>query len=326
VSAVSIIIPLYNKARYIGRALESVFSQSLQDFEIIVVDDGSSDNGVEIVGSYKDDRLRIIRQANSGPGTARNRGIKHSRHDYIAFLDADDQWLDSFLQTSIDNLKSCPDCALSVTAHYVGEDKRLWPGLARLNVVKGPWRLQPDTDPPLMGAALAFIHSAGAVLCRRDILTRFGGFYENACVYGEDLYLWLQVMLNCRIFRDPAPLFWQHTESSDLVKSGQALNRTQPLMPFLTVPEPIRASCPQKYRILLEHYLAYEALYSAHECSTEGDLSTARRLMKSYPLMKRRRWQYIKLRYKLALPMTVPFLQKSRRSLHLGRMNSALNN
>ncbi len=325
-SGVSIIIPLYNKAGYIGRALESVFSQSLQDFEIIVVDDGSTDNGVEIVESYKDDRLRIVRQANSGPGAARNRGIKNSRRDYIAFLDADDQWLDSFLQTSIDNLQSYPDCALSVTAHYVGEDKRPWPGLTRLNIVKGPWRLQPDIDPPLMGAALAFIHSAGAVLCRRDILTRFGGFYENACVYGEDLYLWLQVMLNCRIFRDPTPLFWQHTESSDLVKSGQALNRTQPLMPFLTAPEPIRASCPQEYNMLLERYLAYEALCSAHECSTEGDLATAHRLMKNYPLMKRRRWQYIKLRYKLALPMTVPFLQKTRRSLRLGRMSSALNN
>jgi len=322
VPGISVVIPLYNKAAYVGRALESVLSQRFQDFEVIVVDDGSTDSGVEIVRSFRDDRLRIIRQANSGPGAARNRGIRNSRHDYIAFLDADDQWLEGFLHISMANLRACPDCVLSVTGHYVGEDKRLWPGLKTLQIAKGPWRPEPSMDPRLMGAALAFMHSAGAVLCRRDILTRFGGFHENACVYGEDLYLWLQVMLNCRIFRDPTPLFWQHTECSELARHGRALNRKQPVMPFLTCPEPIRRACPRDHEGLLERYLAYEALCSAHECATEGNMSVARQLARRYPLMKSHRWQYMKLRYKLAFPATVPFLRRCKRALHAGGTRS----
>jgi hypothetical protein len=323
---ISVIIPLYNKAAYIRRALESVLSQSFQDFEIIVVDDGSTDDGVEIVRGYKDDRVLILQQTNAGPGAARNRGVAGSRYPYLAFLDADDQWLEGFLQTSMENLRSCPDCVISVTGHYVGEDKRLWPGLEKLQISRGPWRLQPNMDPRLMGAALAFMHSAGAVLCRREVLTRFGGFYERACAYGEDLYLWLQVLLNCRIFRDPAPLFWQHTENSQLARAGRAICRREPLMPFLTCPEPIRLNCPRGHSELLERYLAYEALCSAHECSSEGNMPIARQLVKDYPLMRCYRWQYAKLRYKLAFPMTVPLLQKSKRALRFTGLASLLNN
>ena len=95
--AVSVVIPLYNKDKYIARALDSVFGQTCQDFEVIVVDDGSTDNGAEIVRSYKDRRLRFIRQANAGPGAARNHGIQESRAPLLAFLDADDEWLPEFL-------------------------------------------------------------------------------------------------------------------------------------------------------------------------------------------------------------------------------------
>jgi len=320
VDGISVIIPLYNKAAHVGRALESALCQDFHDTEIIVVDDGSVDEGPAVVRSYRDKRLRMIRQANSGPGAARNRGVAESRHPYIAFLDADDEWLDGFLRTSMENLLRHPDCALSITGHYVGEDKRLWPGLEILQVSKGPWRLHSDISPRIMGASLAFIHSAGAVLCRREVVSRFGGFYEKACVYGEDLYLWLQVMLNCRIFREPAPLFWQHTESSELARAGRAIRRHDPVLPFLTCPGPVRASCPPEHKNLLEKYLAYEALCCAHECSSEGNTAIARRLVKDYPLMSCYVWQYAKLRYKIAFPATIPLLQTSKRAMHAAAM------
>ncbi len=313
--SVSVVIPLYNKAEYVGRAIKSVLAQSFQPSEIIVVDDGSTDGGVEAVRGYRDGRLRIVQQTNSGPGAARNRGVAISRCPYIAFLDADDEWLDGFLEASIENLQACPDCVLSVTGHYIGRDKQLWPGLRKLQISRGEWRLQPHTDPRLMGAALAMVHSAGAVLCRREVFARFGGFYEKACIYGEDLYLWLKVILNCIIFRDPTPLFWQHTESSELSLDGRAIHRSQPLMPFLTCPGPIRKSCPPHLKDLLEQYLAYEALCSAHECSTEGNMSAAKYLVKHYPLMKSLGWQYTKLSCKLAFPAAVPLLQRSKRAL-----------
>jgi len=312
---ISVIIPLYNKAKYISRALESVFIQSFQDFEVIVVDDGSTDNSLHVAQTYKDRRLRFVSQANKGPGAARNKGVEISRSRYVTFLDADDQWMPDFLYTSIKNLSDHHDCALSATAHFIGKEKNIWHGMNILEIKKGPWRLPLDINPRLMSVALAFILSAGAVLARREVILKFGGFYENGCKYGEDLYLWLQLMLNYKIFRDPSPLFWHHTEASELVRKCWAIGNTRVLEPFLTNADSIRKNCPPQYKMLLERFLAYQALWSAHECVFYGNLETARRLVENYPLMKLWSSKYLKLKYKVKFPKTIPLLRKLRTSL-----------
>ena len=90
---VSVIIPLYNKSQYIARTLDSVLAQTFQDYEVIVVNDGSTDDGPRIVRQYRDPRLRLVSQENRGLSGARNRGIAESRTDWVAFLDADDEWM-----------------------------------------------------------------------------------------------------------------------------------------------------------------------------------------------------------------------------------------
>ena len=93
----SVVIPVYNRAHILGRALESVLAQSFGDFEVVVVDDGSTDNPSTVVDSLWDDRIRYLRQDNRGGGAARNLGIDAAHGRFVAFLDSDDEFLPGHL-------------------------------------------------------------------------------------------------------------------------------------------------------------------------------------------------------------------------------------
>lgn len=115
---VSVIIPTYNRAYLIGRAIQSVLNQTYQDFEIIVVDDGSTDNTEEIVRSFKNKRIKYIRhEKNKGGAAARNTGIKVARGEYIAFQDSDDEWLPEKLERQMRVFENAP---LEVGVVYTG--------------------------------------------------------------------------------------------------------------------------------------------------------------------------------------------------------------
>jgi glycosyltransferase involved in cell wall biosynthesis len=112
----SIVIPLYNKASFIEAALESILNQTHRDFEVIVVDDGSTDNGPNLVQACKDSRVRLIQQTNSGVARARNRGIEMAGGELICFLDADDWYSPVFLETMVSMAKKFPEIDFFTTA------------------------------------------------------------------------------------------------------------------------------------------------------------------------------------------------------------------
>lgn len=96
--SISVVLPVFNGKRYIKKAVESVLNQSLTDFELIVVNDGSTDNTLDILNSFKDERLKVLSQTNNGPGAARNRGLEIARGEYVMFLDSDDWFLEDALK------------------------------------------------------------------------------------------------------------------------------------------------------------------------------------------------------------------------------------
>lgn len=105
---ISVVIPLFNKEDYIGKTIESVLNQSFSEFEIIIVNDGSTDNSLNIINKYKDNRIRIISIENSGVSVARNTGIKNARFDWVALLDADDWWDSSYLEEVVELIQRNP--------------------------------------------------------------------------------------------------------------------------------------------------------------------------------------------------------------------------
>lgn len=119
---ISIIVPVYNAHNYIGKTIESVLNQTFTNYELIMVDDGSTDDSKEIICSYDDNRIRLMQNDKKGAYAARNLGVKNAKGRYISFLDADDIWHRDKLQKTYDYMKQ-NDAAFVFTAYEFGDDK-----------------------------------------------------------------------------------------------------------------------------------------------------------------------------------------------------------
>lgn len=200
----SVVTPLYNKARTIGRAIESVLAQECADFELIVIDDGSTDDGLARARAYADPRIVVVEQANRGAAAARNHGVRLARATHIAFLDADDAWLPRFLSTVGALIERFPTAGAYATGYFVKN-----PGQA---LRPAGFRHVPDAP---QGGLIeswfkAIAHGSNplwssAVCLPRTTLARVGGFPEGVRLY-EDLHLWSRIALDCPIAYSPQPL------------------------------------------------------------------------------------------------------------------------
>lgn len=304
---ISVIIPLYNKAKYIRRALDSVLAQTFRDIEIIVVDDGSSDEGPAIVKSYHDNRIKIIRQRNAGPGVARNRGLTESTGSLVAFLDADDEWMPEFLEKCFTALKNNPDCDVAAAAYYLGKNRKdISAEFRRREMTDGPWQLYKEINDNELKHAIYILHSS-STLSKKSTIEKYGGFYTtDNCRLGEDYYLWLQVMFNHKIFRILKPLWWYHLEASEL---GNESMQSKCEQPFLTDMERIKNNCPKDLYPLLEKWLTLYSLRLAHEFSYIGESRQAENLINKFPQMKNFHWEYFKLRTKMLVPQFIPVVR-----------------
>lgn len=194
---VSIVVPLYNKEPHIARALNSILSQKFQKFEVIVVDDGSTDKSAEVVKNFKDCRIRLIQQKNAGVSAARNRGIKDARANLIAFLDADDEWMPCFLETIFRLKVKYPEAGAYVTAYEKCNEKgeKLNPFYKK--IPPSPW--EGLLSNYFLTAALGEMPIATSAICvPKKILIEFGGFQEGVWMW-EDSDLWGKIALKYKI-------------------------------------------------------------------------------------------------------------------------------
>jgi len=186
---VSIIIPVYNSERLIGRTLKSIFNQQTSyTYEVIAVDDGSTDQSVDEINKFHDARIKIFRQKNAGPSTARNRGLRESRGRYVAFIDADDYWESRFIERTVSFLERAPECiAVSVGQKHLsvsGEAVR-------------PICIDKYSVPIILDDFFDFWATynhvcTGSVVVRREAVDKIGGFREDL-LCNEDWEYWAMI-------------------------------------------------------------------------------------------------------------------------------------
>jgi glycosyltransferase involved in cell wall biosynthesis len=195
---VSVIIPAYNAAGFVRRAVDSVLGQGFQDFELLVVDDGSTDATREALAEYGD-RLRLLGQDNDGPAAARNHGLQHARGEYVAFLDADDYWKPEKLQRQVELLDARPEIGFCSTATEVTDS---------VGRPAGNWPCRPEAGPL---PDILFLHgtvisgSTSGVLARRNLIDAVGGFDPTLRGF-EDPDLWIRLAARAGYACIPEPL------------------------------------------------------------------------------------------------------------------------
>jgi glycosyltransferase involved in cell wall biosynthesis len=195
---VSVVIPAYNAAGFVRRAVDSVLEQGFHDFELLVVDDGSIDATRDVLASYGS-RLRLLVKDNGGPAEARNHGLRHAQGEYVAFLDADDYWKADKLQRQVDLLDSRPEIGFCSTATQVVDTD---------GQPAGNWPCQPEAGPL---PDILFLHgtvisgSTSGVLARRHLIEEVGRF--DATLRGfEDPDLWIRLAARTGYACIPEPL------------------------------------------------------------------------------------------------------------------------
>jgi GT2 family glycosyltransferase len=205
---VSVIIPTFNRGPLLLQTVESVLAQSFSDYELIVVDDGSQDETESLLAPYRS-RLRLVRQANAGVASARNRGWRQSQGQLICFLDSDDLWLPGKLEKQVAFAQAHPQYGLIATeiAPFDADGPR--PERSRRNMypIRNGYVLEQLLFANWLQTSTAMI--------RRDALEQAGGFDEDVGSFGEDWLLWMKIAAQYPVYFLPDPLvaYRVHAES-----------------------------------------------------------------------------------------------------------------
>jgi glycosyltransferase involved in cell wall biosynthesis len=191
----SVIIPLFNKSEYIEKTIKSVLDQSFRDFELIVVNDESTDGGEKKIENFPDERIILVQQSRSGVSVARNKGVERARHNYIAFLDADDWWDPNFLAQMKVLIDRYPHAGLYGSNFYLVKN-----GVAKSSTVG----LESNFKDGIINYYQVYSNTfcvpinCSFVVLPKKVFVEQGGF-NSQLRYGEDFELWARIALKYEV-------------------------------------------------------------------------------------------------------------------------------
>lgn len=285
--SISVIMPCYNAAAHLAASVGSVLKQTLADWELVAVDDGSIDGTLQWLHTQRDARIRVVTQPNAGVSAARNAGLGAARGRFVAFLDADDTWSPGFLGAMFDALQARPDAVLA----YCG-----WQNVG-LAAARGQPYLPPDYE---AGDKIEAMFSGcpwpiHAALVRRDAVAASGGF-DTRLQNAEDYALWLKLALRSPVVRVPQVLAQYHFHGG----TQASQQRARAALQFLRAQRTGLAECPDLAARLgperIRRLTLGTLLQRGYECYWHGELEAARWIFRA--VMKNgygvaRDWKYM---------------------------------
>lgn len=291
VPQVTVIIPTYNYAHYIGEAIESVLAQSHRDFEIVVVDDGSTDNTEEVVSRFS--QVRYIHQANQGIAAARNAGLLASQGSYLVLLDADDRLLSHCLEAGLTSLDNNPACAFaSGQWELIAADGKALPQVPGVFVEQDHYRAFLDFN---------YIGTIGQVMFRRSVFDAVSGFdaWAPGC---DDIELYLRISRDYPVYCHDKVVVQHRTHGSNtsgdrsmMLTSMREVYRSQ--LKYVAGNPELESLCQQGIK-LCEKFLVNERKKERRERYKSGSLVKhalkirhrlkAELIFRRYKLMRRR--------------------------------------
>lgn len=223
----SVVIPLYNKEPHIADAINSVLAQTYPDFELIVVNDASTDGSRDVVDQFSDERIRIVEREEPGPGgyAARNRGIREAEHTWIAFLDADDVWDPLFLEKMKSVIEENSEAGFFASGWYETTELsgKVINSYCQKYNHEGPHRIDLTTFLERSIQNFGPVCSSVAIV-RKDLIEEAGLFPENKCRFGGDIDTWFRMMIKGdHLVINPVPLATYNKEAVNMVTKKNQL-------------------------------------------------------------------------------------------------------
>jgi glycosyltransferase involved in cell wall biosynthesis len=277
----SVVIPLFNKEKHISRAINSVLNQTYKNFELIVVDDGSTDNSVSVINKINDPRIRVIRQNNEGVSSARNKGINKAKYTYVGFLDADDEWKPNFLKNIRELINLYPKAGAYATSYEMKkEDGKLdkspcerffpeqWKGLI---------------DDYFKYAIIAPIITASSIVIHKKVFSNIGNF-PLGIKRGEDLDMWRRIALKYDIayLNQSCVFYYMDTDNRSCSKESKLSNSSA----FFSEKLFLESKNIFKYSNYYKEYIIKSIIIKARYLINEGKKKEARRLLYKYRYTK----------------------------------------
>jgi glycosyltransferase involved in cell wall biosynthesis len=296
---VSVIIPLHNKGPYIKRAIHSVLQQTLQQFEIIIVDDHSTDDGPRTAREFQDHRITVVSQDGSGAASTRNLGVSLAKSDFIAFLDADDEWDPLHLETLVALRERFPEAGIWVTAYKLVEPGNIVRDPGYYGIPAAPWEgLIPNYVQAAVYGDFPFVTICVGI--SKKLFLETGGFVPHI-TWNEDLELWFRIIL-----RYPVAFSWHgvaiwHLEATNRVSNSLSYSDIRERGEFvIRAMDAIRSTeTASKYVPYLNDYIAKFEISRALWIIEAGYPREGRRILKEHEtkLFSRKKRYYLLMSY-----------------------------